>query len=320
MLYVQSLRENYRRSELVTMSSSIKNLITEKQNTFESSEQEMVKLLRKIREKDLERKEIARDIEMVESEIGSRAGAEVYLEEIKKALEAQREKESETRLQIARVKDAIDAAEKQLERLEAELSDMFKNNQTLAFDSKVLEYVESIRKNVKEITEEFSSTMRHNLSDLTTDIFKRLIDRKDINLIQKININDKFELEIIGHDEIDITQDISQGQRQIVALAFITALAQIASGDNILINFPLFMDSPFNRLSANNRDQLIVNIPTLTSQWILLLTDTELTVNEERVFKDNNKLGKFYRIVQRDVMDAVIERVELHEALTTRGL
>lgn len=320
MLYVQSLRENYRRSELVTMSSSIKNLITEKQNKFETSEQEMMKLLRKIREKDLERKEIARDIEIVESEIGSRAGAEVHLDEIKKALEVQREKESETRLQIARVKDAIDTAEKQLERLEAELSDMFKNNQTLAFDSKVLEYVESIRKNVKEITEEFGSTMRHNLSDLTTDIFKRLIDRKDINLIQKININDKFELEIIGHDEIDITQDISQGQRQIVALAFITALAQIASGDNILINFPLFMDSPFNRLSAKNRDQLIVNIPTLTSQWILLLTDTELTVNEERVFKNNNKLGKFYRIIQRDLMDAVIERVDLYEALTTRGL
>src|SRR5690606_5633287 len=62
MLYVQSLRENYRRSELVTISSSIKNLITEKQNTYETSEQEMVKLLRKIREKDLERKEIARDI------------------------------------------------------------------------------------------------------------------------------------------------------------------------------------------------------------------------------------------------------------------
>lgn len=320
MLYVQSLRENYRRSELVTISSSIKNLITEKQNTYETSEQEMVKLLRKIREKDLERKEIARDIEMVEKEIGSRAGAEVHLEEIKNALEAQREKESLTRIQIARVKDAIDEAEKQLERLEVELSDMFKNNQTLAFDSKVLDYIERIRKNVKQITEEFSSTMRYNLSDLTTDIFKRLIDRKDINLIQKININDKFEIEIIGHDDIDITQDISQGQRQIVALAFITALAQIASGDNILINFPLFMDSPFNRLSANNRDQLIINIPTLASQWVLLLTDTELTVNEERVFKDNNKLGKFYRIVQRDVMDAEIELVELHAALTTRGL
>lgn len=320
MLYVQSLRENYIRSELVTMSSSIKNLITEKQNNYDKSEQEIMKILRKIHEKDLERKEITRDIAMVESEIGSRAGAEVHLEEIKNALETQREKQSETRLQIARIKDAIEVAEKQLERLESELSDMFKNNQTLVFDSKVLDYIESIRKNVKDISEEFSSTMRHNLGDLTTDTFKRLIDRKDINLIQKININDKFELEIIGHDDIDITQDISQGQRQIVALAFITALAKIASGDNILINFPLFMDSPFNRLSANNRDQLIVNIPTLTSQWILLLTDTELTVNEERVFKDNNRLGKFYRIVQRDVMDAVIEPVELHEALTTRGL
>lgn len=320
MLYVQSLRENYRRSELGSMSSALKNLVTEKQNMFGNSEQEIVKLLRKIREKDLESKEIIESIEAVESAIGSRADKELHLEETKNTLEKQREEESQTRVKIAQVKETIDSIGKQLERLEIELSDMFKNNQTIKFDSQVLTYIENIRKNVKEITEEFSSTMRYNLSDLTTVIFKRLIDRKDINLIKKINVNDKFEIEIIGHDDIDISQDISQGQRQIVALSFITALAQIASGDDILINFPLFMDSPFNRLSANNRDQLIKNIPLLTSQWILLLTDTELTVNEELVFKKTNKLGKFYRIVQRDVMDAVIEQVELHEALTTRGL
>lgn len=320
LLFVQSLRENYKRSELVTISSSIKNLISEKQSTYISSEQEMMKLLRKIRDKDLDRKEIAKKIEMVEKEIGSKASLEVHLDEIKNALENEREKESQTRIKLVRLKDKIEASEKQLDRLESELSDMFKNNQTLSFDSKVLEYLDSIRKDVKSITEEFSSSMRHNLSDLTTDIFRRLIDRKDIDLIQKININEKFELEIIGQDDIDISQDISQGQRQIVALAFITSLAQIASGDNILINFPLFMDSPFNRLSAKNRDQLIVNIPQLTSQWILLLTDTELTVNEERVFKDNGMLGKFYRIVQNDVMDAVIEQVEINKPLTTRGI
>ncbi|WP_010289923.1 AAA family ATPase [Kurthia massiliensis] len=320
MIYVQTLRDNYRRSELMSLSSSIKNLITEKQNTYDQSEQSIVELLRKIHLKDTERKELIREIEVVEADIGTKAGKELHLEEIKNALEAQREKESETRLKIARTKDAIEQAEKQLASLEAELSDMFKNTQSVAFDSKVLKYIESIHQDIKDMTEEFSSAMRHNLSELTTDIFKRLIDRKDVNLISKININHKFELEIIGQEGIEITQDISQGQRQIVALAFITALAQIASGDNILINFPLFMDSPFNRLSGNNRDQLIVNIPTLTSQWILLLTDTELSSEEERVFKENNKLGKFYRIVQRDVMDAIIEPVALHEPLTTRGL
>ncbi|MEM5687271.1 hypothetical protein AAHB49_16200 [Bacillus cereus] len=103
---------------------------------------------------------------------------------------------------------------------------------------------------LSSIAKEFSTDMRIKLKNSATEIFKRLIDQKDVNLIKQININDKFELEIFSHDDIEITQDISQGQRQIVALAFITALAQVAAGDYEQITFPLFMDSPFNRLSG----------------------------------------------------------------------
>ncbi len=45
------------------------------------------------------------------------------------------------------------------------------------------------------------------------------------------------------------------------------------------------MDTPFGRISGKNRDNLIENIPMLTSQWILLLTDTEFTVSEEMKIK-----------------------------------
>lgn len=320
LLFVQSLRDNYRRSELVTMSSSLKNLITDKGNFYLESEQQIIKVLRKINELEVDRKEILGDIDIVNKEIGSRANAELHLEQIKNSLEIQREKQTSTRINIEKLKEELSKLDKELDKAEEELSELFKNNKSLEFDSKVIDIIGSIKENITDISEEFSTSMRFKLRDLTTEIFKRLIDRKDISLISKININEKFELEIIGQDGIDISQDISQGQRQIVALAFITALAQIASGDNLMIAFPLFMDSPFNRLSANNRDQLIVNIPLLTSQWILLLTDTELTVNEERVFKENNKLGKFYKIVQNDVMDAVIESVGLNEPLSTRGI
>ena len=162
--------------------------------------------------------------------------------------------------------------------------------------------------------------MRRKLKESTTEIFNQLIDQKDVNLIKEININDKFELEIFSHDDIEITQDISQGQRQIVALAFITALAQVAAGDSEQIAFPLFMDSPFNRLSGVNRDQLIENIPSLTSQWILLLTDTELTTSEERVVKEGGRLGKWYRINQIDTFHSEIEEVPLTDSMTTRGM
>lgn len=318
--YVKALKENYKRSELTSMSSSIKNMIVDKENQYDENEQTILTLLRKMNEIEREKREIALDIERTKKEIGTKAEAELNLDQIKQSLESETVNLTNTKANIIRQKDNLTTAEKKLESLEKEMQEMLRNNVSMQFDAKVIERIDHLRQEIKVIANEFSTTMRHKLRDLTTDIFKKLIDRKDVNLISSININEKFELEIIGGDGVEITQDISQGQRQIVALSFITALAQVATGDNMTITFPLFMDSPFNRISGVNRDQLISNIPNLASQWILLLTDTELTTSEERVFKDEGRLGKFYRINQIEPMNAKIEEVSLSQPLTTRGI
>ncbi|MBZ5482402.1 AAA family ATPase [Bacillus sp. T_4] len=318
--YVKALKENYKRSELTSISSSIKNMIADKESHYDEAEHNITSLLRKMNEIEREKREISEDIKMTKKEIGAKAEAELNLDKIKKALENETSNLTNTKANIIGQKKALIQAEKNLEIRENELKDMLRSNESLQFDTKVIERIDSLRQDIKDISKEFSTTMRHKLRDLTTDIFKKLIDRKDVNLISSININEKFELEIIGGDGIDITQDISQGQRQIVALSFITALAQVATGDNMTITFPLFMDSPFNRISGVNRDQLIMNIPNLTSQWVLLLTDTELTTSEERVFKEKGRLGKFYRINQIEPMNARIEEVSIVQSLTTRGI
>ncbi|MGE6415996.1 AAA family ATPase [Planococcus kocurii] len=318
--YVKALKENYKRSELTSMTSSIKNMIVDKENQYVENEQGIISLLRKMNEIEREKRDIAVDIEQTKKEIGTKAESELNLDKIKQALENETVNLTNTKVNIISQKENLVAAGKNLESLENEMQEMLRSNISLQFDSRVIEQIDELRKEIRVISSEFSTTMRHKLRDLTTDIFKKLIDRKDVNLISSININEKFELEIIGGDGVEITQDISQGQRQIVALSFITALAQVATGDNMTITFPLFMDSPFNRISGVNRDQLISNIPNLASQWILLLTDTELTTSEERVFKNEGRLGKFYRIIQIEPMNAQIEEVSLSQPLTTRGI
>ena len=121
--------------------------------------------------------------------------------------------------------------------------------------------LDALKEQFEKVFKEYSDEMRLKLTTEATSIFKELIDRKDKNLINRININEKYEIDIIGWDQINITQDISQGQRQVVALSFITALAKVASGGSEDINFPLFMDTPFGRISGNNRDHLIDHIP-----------------------------------------------------------
>src|SRR5690606_261679 len=109
-------------------------------------------------------------------EIGSRAGAELNLEKIKQALENETANLTRTRATIISKKEALTEAENRLETLEKELKDMLRNNQSKEFDLKVLDRIDSLRKDIKEISNEFSTTMRHKLRDLTTDIFKKLID------------------------------------------------------------------------------------------------------------------------------------------------
>lgn len=180
-------------------------------------------------------------------------------------------------------------------------------------------FVENLRIKLIKISTEFNDEVREILNKKTTELFKKMIDSKDDELITEVYINDKFELELIGRDKEIINQDISQGQRHIMSLAFIMALAEVAAGSEEVASFPFFMDSPFNRLSGNNRDNIIRIIPTLVSQWILLLTDTELTVAEEKVLKDTNKLGKYYVIDQIEPFHAVIEEKSIDILISKRG-
>src|SRR5699024_1046108 len=172
-----------------------------------------------------------------------------------------------------------------------------------------------------DISKSFSEDVRSLLGEYTSDIFKKLIDKKDLEVINHVEIDGHFQIGAFNNNGYKITQDISQGQRQILSLSFITALAKLAVREDSVdkIDYPLFMDSPFNRLSGMNRDNLIEKIPNLTSQWILLVTDTELTPSEEKVFKSTNRLGKWYRINQLDIHHSEIEAVDLNETMSTRG-
>jgi DNA sulfur modification protein DndD len=72
---------------------------------------------------------------------------------------------------------------------------------------------------------------------------------------------------------------------------------------------PLFMDTPFGRLSQEHRNNLIREIPNLSSQWVLLATDTELRREEGQALLSGKQLGKFYRLTsQKDGTTSIDEQ------------
>lgn len=318
--FMQLLKENYSRSKSNDEKKSILRMMKDSKQNEDEVMQSSTKLLKQFNEKEKEIRELDVRISEIKKEVGAKASEQLNLAQTSKSLALEKDRADDLSRKIAESNVRIETAKTNKFSAVQQLEKIIKANENNAFEQKVIDIIKSIALDVESIASEFSNDMRSKLTKTTTDIFNTLIDGKDNLLIKEISVNGKYELQILSYDGIDITQDISQGQRQIVALSFITALAQVAAGDSEKIAFPLFMDSPFNRLSGTNRDQLIENIPALTSQWILLLTDTELTVSEERVFKEGGKLGKWYRINQIGTFHSEIEEVSITENMTSRGV
>lgn len=314
-----SLKKNFKRSELTPLISEITNTINEFLQERDR-ELEIIKIkLSKIREIKDEIEDIQEEINELNEESKGKSRGASNLEELEKTKKICEENKENLKKDIGNLEGRKASLIDALNKKKREYDRLISENELVKFDSKKLEYMKKLNEDLQNILDGYSETMRKNLMEETTEIFKKLIDKKDKALISKININHKYEIQVINRLETIITQDISQGQRQIVALAFITALAKVASGDDSSIDFPLFMDAPFGRISGNNRDNLIENIPSLANQWILLLTDTELTISEELKIKEIGKLGRWYKLNQISDGYSEIEEVSLDSKMATRG-
>lgn len=312
------MKENYKRSEITPLVTEINGTIHEYFNNKDEILSKIKNKLKEIRFVKDEIESLNKEIDKFKENIKEFSNSEVNLKEIENNLESKKETSEKLKVEIEKLKFEVELKDKELSKLERENSDLMEQDTALKYDHKRLDYILKLKNSFEEIFKEYSDDMREQLKKETSDIFRRLIDIKDKNLIESIKINEKYELELYNWNGIKITQDISQGQKQVMALSFITALAKVASGGEENVDFPLFMDTPFGRISGKNRDNLIENIPMLTSQWILLLTDTEFTVSEEMKIKSTKKLGRWYKLDQIKPGHTEIVEISLNDQIATR--
>ncbi|WP_040978388.1 AAA family ATPase [Oceanobacillus jeddahense] len=316
---VEVLKNSFKRSNLTPLISLIHSMVHDFQINEEDTMHTIDTSLKEFREIKNNITAVDRQLEAFQADISNKAQEQENLSNLETTLKQKKQDLENFKVDFVKMKDQMTEKENKKKAKEKEFSHLLSQNESLKVDAKVLQYIEELKNEFEKVFVEYSDHMRHRLMEEATSIFKFLIDRKDKDLISKIDINEKYEIEILGWDQVNITQDISQGQRQVVSLSFITALAKVATGDDVDISFPLFMDTPFGRVSGNNRDQLIENIPLLSSQWILLLTDTELSKTEEMKFKATGKLGKWYKLDQIKNGHSDIVELDLQDALATRG-
>lgn len=121
---------------------------------------------------------------------------------------------------------------------------------------------------VTALKDQFFEETRVQVQAATRAVFEKLAWKQDH--FQGINIDSDFRLEVIDRWNTPTRQELSAGERQILSLSFICAMAQV-SGEEA----PLVMDTPFGRLSGNHLSAVAHNLPTLTPQLVLFVTDRE---------------------------------------------
>lgn len=215
-------------------------------------------------------------------------------------LESQRNKVCddilEIKMNIGTLSKKIEDLNNDIESISKQIEEEERNDSICKEIMKRAELARKTQEALESIYRDFTNEAKKILSENATKLLNKLLDNQSKIYLKKIIVEDDYSLEVHNRFDQEFLANISAGQRQIVSIAFIAALAKAASkGDKI--NYPLFMDTPFGRLSLEHRLNLIREIPNLCSQWILLTTGTEFTKKEADTLISEGKWLNFYLLV-----------------------
>jgi DNA sulfur modification protein DndD len=163
-----------------------------------------------------------------------------------------------------------------LESLEQHISEMASRREKALAKEKKAQFLSKKEKLAQQaadavaiIKEEFFENTREEIEKATKEVFSRLAWKNEEHF-KDVILDQSFRLEVIDRWGTPTRQELSAGERQILSLSFITALSRL-SGEEA----PLVMDTPFGRLSGNHLSAVAENLPQLTPQLILFVTDRE---------------------------------------------
>lgn len=227
------------------------------------------------------------------------------LEDTRKAYSQELERLQETKTLLS---VNLENTRKILEEKNEEISNLEKTESINKLEIEKKQFVTDIIKMLQDIYDNYTRLVKEMLGKEMHRLFKQLIADKDIELIDQIIVDDEYRIDIKNQSGDSILQDISSGQKQVLSLSLIIALSKLACEENI-INVPLFMDTPFGRISLENRRKIINNIPKEMEQWILLATDTELTFNEVNYLLETGKWNNAYILKQEKVGCTTIKKI-----------
>ena len=143
--------------------------------------------------------------------------------------------------------------------------------------------------------------LRTRVAELANESFKAMTTQKSY---RGLEINSNYGLSIV--DSTGRTVSVrSAGAEQVVALSLIDGLNRTGRAIG-----PVVMDTPFGRLDPHHRDNILRYLPTVTSQFVLLVHGGEIRP-ETDLASISSRIGATYSIREISETQSTIERTAL---------
>lgn len=246
-------------------------------------------------EVDLQRTE--NEIERLNEEIAGHDTAELAR---KRALQQEALKE-EGRLQtsiggvrkdIDQVREELAVAQKAIEGLASARS----QRSTLK-----VSLVTELERTFGASIERLRDKLRTQVEELASTAFRKMTTQKAYSGLE---INTNYGLTIVDKNGRKVPLR-SAGAEQIVALSLIDGLNRTGRAIG-----PVVMDTPFGRLDLQHRDNILNYLPTVTSQFVMLVHSGEIRP-ETDLATIKSRIGAVYRIEEITPTHSKIERTIL---------
>jgi len=171
--------------------------------------------------------------------------------------------------EIGRAETLISELHTQLEAVEADISKAQVRAQHAKRVWRRFTLASKAASALDKICDAFAADMRQQIREEAKKIFDTLIWKS--SQFRDISISDDYHLEVLDRWGFPARPELSAGERQVLSLAFICGMSKVTGEEA-----PLVMDTPFARLSTQHRENIATQVPRITKQLVLLVTDEEL--------------------------------------------
>lgn len=261
----------------------------------------------RIRELNVDRLEMAREIADLEEqieEISPKIGKDNEqardLEERRRKLLLDRDSQN---AELGRTEGKIEQTREELERVKLQIRQMQEIGAGAELARKRVTAVEDCVEVLEEILQAETEDLRPLLNDEISKHFRKIMDRDFWpELADNFTLRIRKRVAGASEDEEEIDAALSTGQRTVTSLVFIASLVALASRRSKIptivrglsgSDYPIAIDSPFGSLSMFRKD-VARYIPELAPQVLLLVSPTQYDGDVHEALESSGRVGKRY--------------------------